>query len=235
MQYGISPYTRVNPSWSYQNPLWFPSGQQAQPLQPRFGPASTYPGGTPAGFGEGFGQSGFGASGIGQPEYGALAGQGGPHLSPELFAGGLGRQHSWNLGLSPADATFITEIARCGRGLQEIAEQLENNDQNTQRRGFYAATAHLFYAFGLLSSKGIFIPGELPVGRQRTESIGASNACREFGKQLDRFVDKYATGRGVVEELNHLVERGRTCYLEISKGVEGENWATDQQTRKKVA
>ena len=160
-----------------------------------------------------------------------------PHLSPEHFAGSLGhQQQSWNAPLGPADTLFITELARCGRGLQEVAEQSESKEPDTQRRAFFAATAHLFYAFGLLSSKGILITAELPMGRARLESLSVPNACREFGKQLDRFIDKYANGRSLSDELSNLVERGKICYTEIAKGIEtSDSFTSDQQARKKVA
>jgi hypothetical protein len=233
-QYGLSPYANVNPSgWSYQSPLGpigsgFQAAAPTSRLTPSFGAGLQN-------LGESAGLQTPGIS-FGQPDYGnVLTSAMQQHLSPEQFAGSLGRQPQFNIPISSTDATFITELARCGRGLQDVAEQLEGKDQESQRRGLYAATAHLFYAFGLLSSKGIFIPGELPVTRTRTETIGVANACREFGKQLDRFVDKYTSGRGVIEEISNLVERGKVCYTEITKGVEGESSSAEQQARKKVA
>jgi hypothetical protein len=230
-QYGLSPYPNVNPSgWSYQNPLGPVSGFQSP--TPRLTPSF---GGGLQSLGESAGLQNPVVS-FGQPEYGNVLTSGMPqqHISPELFAGSLGRQQQVNIPITVTDATFITELARCGRGLQDVAEQFEGKDQESQRRGFYAATAHLFYAFGLLSSKGIFIPGELPVTRTRTETIGVANACREFGKQLDRFVDKYTSGRGVIEEISNLVERGKVCYMEITKGIE-ETASAGPEARKKVA
>ncbi|MCU1283920.1 MAG: hypothetical protein JWO13_270 [Acidobacteriales bacterium] len=169
-------------------------------------------------------------------------------LSPEEFAGSLGSgRFSENrlTNLALVDPIFITELSRSARGLQDVAEQLEgiqspgqsqsqsSSKDDTQRKGIYAATAHLFYTFGLLASKGIFITGDMP-GKIRTESGGPANACREFGKQLERFVDKAATGRGVTEELSRLVERGTACYAEITRTIEGSE-TSDQTTRKKVA
>jgi len=162
-----------------------------------------------------------------------------PFLSPEDFAGSLGGRTLEPQGstLGIIDPIFITELSRCGRGLQDVAEQLEGKDQDAIRKGLFAATAHLFYAFGLLSSKGIFISCDLP-GKIRAEVGGPANACREYGRQLDRFVEKIATGRGVMEELSRLVERGTACYSEITKGIESGGTletAGDQQTRKKIA
>jgi hypothetical protein len=166
----------------------------------------------------------------------------GPRLSPEEFAGSLGagrfaaETRLINIGL--LDPIFITELSRSARGLQDVAEQLEGiqpgqalRDDN-QRKGIYAATAHLFYTFGLLASKGIFITGDMP-GKLRSEVGGPANACREFGKQLERFVDKAATGRGITEELSRLVERGTACYTEITRSIEGSE--ASEQPRKKVA
>ncbi|MCU1309682.1 MAG: hypothetical protein JWO20_807 [Candidatus Angelobacter sp.] len=167
----------------------------------------------------------------------------GSFLSPEEFAGSLGagrfgsETRLANIGL--LDPIFITELSRSARGLQDVAEQLEGiqpgqalRDDN-QRKGIYAATAHLFYTFGLLASKGIFITGDMP-GKLRSEVGGPANACREFGKQLERFVDKAATGRGITEELSRLVERGTACYAEITRSIEGSETG-DQTARKKVA
>ena len=231
LQYDVSPYSNAIPSWPYQTQPSTPIGgyQAASAGQSRVGGTGGYGGGGSETLGGQFG-------GFGQPQYGTPFMTGvQPHLSPEQFAGSLGRQQ-FQVPIGSTDAAFISELARCGRGLQEVAEQFEGREPDTQRRAFFAATAHLFYAFGLLSSKGIFVPGELPLGRTRTESYGVANACREFGKQLDRFVDKYANGRGVIDELSNLVERGKICYTEITKGIEGGDiTSTDQQARKKVA
>jgi len=231
-QYGLSPYANVNPSgWSYQIPLAV-GGFQAGGAGPRLAPSF----GGLQGLGESAGlQSQLS---FGQPEYAnvmtsPLQQQ---HLSPEQFAGTLGRQQQIGIPIISTDATFITELARSARGLQEVAEQFEGGkDQDTQRRAYYAATAHLFYAFGLLTSKGIFIPGELPVTRTRQDSTNVANATRQFGKQLDRFVDKYASGRGVIEEISNLVDRGKVCYTEITRGIEESGTSAEQQARKKIA
>ena len=161
--------------------------------------------------------------------------------SPEAWAPGrFAENRLTNLAL--VDPIFITELSRSARGLQDVAEQLEgiqsqgqsqSSKRRTQRKGIYAATAHLFYTFGLLASKGIFITGDMP-GKIRSEVGGPANACREFGKQLERFVDKAATGRGVTEELSRLVERGTACYSEITRTIEGSETG-DQQSRKKAA
>jgi hypothetical protein len=172
-----------------------------------------------------------------QSQYSGLSGSQTPYLSPEEFAGSLGgRYPELRSTIGTVDPIFITELSRCGRGLQDVAEQLEGKDQDAMRKGLFAATAHLFYAFGLLASKGIFISGDLP-GKIRAEVGGPANASREFGRQLDRFVEKLATGRGVMEELSRLVERGTACYTEITKGIEtgGTTETAEQQTRKKIA
>lgn len=229
LQYDLSPYAGAIPSWPNPNPMTTQFGgyQAAPPGASRLAPT---PGYSPLGVTE----NPLGA--YGQSEYNNPFMQ--PtqqHLSPERFAGGLGRQQ-FNLPLMSVDTIFVTELARCARGLQEVSEQFESKDSDTQRRAFYAATAHLFYALGLLSSKGIFITGDLPMGRVRPETISVANACREFGKQLERFLDKYASGRNVIEELTGLVERGKLCFTEITKGIEGSEVSiTDQQARKKVA
>jgi len=234
LQYDLSPYANAIPSWPYQVPLTQQFGGFQAGTQTRISTPQGYGGNvstinenpTLQNPGAGFGPQEWANPFSGTPQ----------HLSPEHFAGSLGRQQHWNVLLNPIDALFVTELSRCGRGLQEVAEQFEGKDPDTQRRAFYAATAHLFYAFGLLSSKGIFITGELPLGRTRPETVGVPNACREFGKQLDRFVDKYTSGRGVIDELTNLVERGKICYTEISKGIEGSDTSmSDQQARKKVA
>lgn len=174
-----------------------------------------------------------------------FAGQQTPYLSPEQFAGVLSGQAGQQRGLGSVglDPVFITELSRPARGLQEVADQLESllplpgtqpRDAEAFRKALYGATAHLFYAFGLLSSKGIFIPGDLP-GKGRAELGGPANACREFGKELERFVDKAASGRGVIEHLSTLVERGKVCYLEVMRTLELGDSTAEQQSRKKAA
>lgn len=190
--------------------------------------------------------TGYGLESGGAPlrqEFSGLGAPGLQHLSPEEFSGTLGRlpQGAAGVSLQPLDTIFITELSRCARGLQDIGEQLEARDNETQRKGYYAATAHVFYVFGLLSAKGILIPSDLP-GRGRQEGGGAASACREFGRVLDRVVDKYASRRGIVEEVSLLVERGRICYAEIARGIDsGQAWGgtapgeTEAQQKKKVA
>lgn len=159
---------------------------------------------------------------FGQQEFGGMGTQSGQYLSPQEFTGSLGRQQQARVTglLNPVEAIFITELSRSARGLQEVAEQLEGRDQDAQRKGYFAATAHLFYVFGILSSKGILIPSDISIGRSRTEGTGAASACREFGRVLDRVVDKVASGRGLAEELSSLIERGKICYSEVTRGIE---------------
>jgi hypothetical protein len=259
-QYESSPFTNVNPTQSnpfqnlssFQNPQGFQS-QNPQGFQSRFGPSSVgsnvppyqsqFGWQTPSSY-SGYPTSQFQSSPYQSSPPGLEYGSGrGSFLSPEEFAGSLGagrfgpETRLANIGF--LDPIFITELSRSARGLQDVAEQLEGiqpgqalRDDN-QRRGIYAATAHLFYTFGLLASKGIFITGDMP-GKLRSEVGGPANACREFGKQLERFVDKAATGRGITEELSRLVERGTACYAEITRAIEGQE-SGDQTSRKKVA
>jgi len=155
------------------------------------------------------------------------------YLSPESFVSSLGGARFQPSSFGATETIFISELSRSAHGLQEISDQIEVRDPDAQKRGILAATAHLFYVFGLLSSKGVFIPGDLP-GKTRTESGGPANATREFGKQLERFVEKIASARNPVEELSLLVERGKTCFSEITRAIEtGE--APTQESRKKAA
>jgi hypothetical protein len=196
------------------------------------------------GMGQQTAPSGFGLEGsnpsLGQQEFSGIGAPTLQHLSPQEFSGSLGRpQPSLTGAIAPLDTIFITELSRSARGLQDVAEQLEGKDQEAQRKGYFAATAHVFYVFGLLSSKGILIPSDLP-GRSRQEGGSASSACREFGRVLDRVVDKYASRRGITEELSLLIERGKVCYSEITRGIEtgqiygttGTTEAEAQQKRK---
>jgi hypothetical protein len=254
--FNVNP-TQSNPfQSSYQNPmsaqspLGFQSAQSPLGFQSnvsRFGPTSVgsnVPYQSQSAFQSPL-YSGYPTSQFQSPYQSTQAGLefAGPRLSPEEFASSVGagrfgaETRLTNIGL--LDPIFITELSRSARGLQDVAEQLEGiqpgqalRDDN-QRKGVYAATAHLFYTFGLLASKGIFITGDMP-GKLRSEVGGPANACREFGKQLERFVDKAATGRGITEELSRLVERGTSCYTEITRSIEGKE-SGDQTTRKKVA
>jgi hypothetical protein len=178
---------------------------------------------------------------LGSAEYANIGAPGLQHLSPGEFSGSLGRTQQPGVGatLGQLDTIFLTELSRSARGLQDIAEQLEGRDQESQRKGYFAATAHVFYVFGLLSSKGILIPSDLP-GRTRLEGGGAASACREFGRVLDRVVDKYASRRGIVEELSLLIERGKICYVEITRAIESAGPSSgagepEGQQKKKVA
>jgi hypothetical protein len=241
---------------SAQSPLGFSSGFQSPGFQSpgfqsnvsRFGPTSVganVPYQSQLGFQTPLSYAGYPGSQFQSPYQSTQQGLefAGPRLSPEEFASSVGagrfgaETRLTNIGL--LDPIFISELSRSARGLQDVAEQLEGiqpgqalRDDN-QRKGIYAATAHLFYTFGLLASKGIFITGDMP-GKLRAEVGGPANACREFGKQLERFVDKAATGRGITEELSRLVERGTSCYAEITRSIEGQE-SGDQTTRKKVA
>jgi hypothetical protein len=168
------------------------------------------------------------------PTSGAQQGYGAQsYLSPESFIGSLRGGQTQSSLAGTTDTIFVAELGRSARGLQEISDQIEGRDPDSQRRGLFAATAHLFYVFGLLSSKGVFIPGDLP-GKTRTETGGPANATREFGKQLERFVEKIASGRGPIEELSMIVERGKICFTEITRAIEGGE-APTQETRKKAA
>jgi hypothetical protein len=187
----------------------------------------------------------YGSAGIGQSQglspfqnlsAGAQQGYGSSqqnYLSPETFIGSLRGSQMQSPMAGTTDTIFIAELGRSARGLQEISEQIEGREPDAQRRGLFAATAHLFYVFGLLSSKGVFIPGDLP-GKTRMETGGPANATREFGKQLERFVEKIASGRGPIEELTLVVERGKLCFSEITRAIEGGE-APTQETRKKAA
>jgi hypothetical protein len=243
--YETSPFSSINPQTipfqsSFQNPQGFQSAQ-------RFGPTSVgsnIPYQSQSAFQSPL-YSGYPTSQFQSPYQSTQPGLefAGTRLSPEEFASSVGagrfgaETRLTSIGL--LDPIFISELSRSARGLQDVAEQLEGiqpgqalRDDN-QRKGIYAATAHLFYTFGLLASKGIFITGDMP-GKLRAEVGGPANACREFGKQLERFVDKAATGRGITEELSRLVERGTSCYAEITRSIEGQE-SGDQTTRKKVA
>jgi hypothetical protein len=168
---------------------------------------------------------------------GAQPGYGTPpsYLSPETFVGSLLRGAPSQQGaFGTTETIFISELSRTARGLQEISDQIEGRDPETQRRGVLAVTAHLFYVFGLLTSKGVFIPGDLP-GKTRIETGGPANATREFGKQLERFVEKIASGRNPVEELSQVVERGKICFSEITRAIETGETHPTQESRKKAA
>lgn len=221
--YGLTPYNVGSLGWQGQQ---FPYAQQS------FGSSPTFPQGQSA-FGQQYSSGGVNPQGFPQgldvpgslgnvaqlaPDYSGI-GQRSGHISPEGFGVAPERTGRGIGGISPLDGIFVTELARSARGLQEVAEQLEGRDPESNRRGHFAATAHVFYVFGVLSSKGIFIPSDLP-GRTRTEGIGAATACRELGRTLERLVDKYATGQNVLEEISQLMDRGKVCYQEISRGIE---------------
>jgi hypothetical protein len=224
--YQTSPYSNLSPNvWGSLPTQGFLGTGYQSALTQNLPPYAS------AGIGQSQGLSPYqGLSSVAQQGYGAGSQS---YLSPENFIGSIrgGQMQSSLAGTT--DTIFIAELGRSARGLQEISDQIEGRDAESQKRGLFAATAHLFYVFGLLSSKGVFIPGDLP-GKTRMETGGPANATREFGKQLERFVEKVASGRGPIEELSLVVDRGKICFSEITRAIEGGE-APTQESRKKAA
>src|SRR6201982_1790287 len=83
------------------------------------------------------------------------------YLSPENFISGFGKT-AGNY-LSPEFLEFLrAELLRCGKALQTVAPALEHESRDVKEQAHLAATAQFFYALGLLYTRGLIIPPEVP-------------------------------------------------------------------------
>ena len=152
------------------------------------------------------------------------------HLSPENFISGFGKT-AGNF-LSPEFLEFLrAELLRCGKALQSVAPALEHESRDVKEQAHLAATAQFFYALGLLYTRGLIIPPEVPGTSSRAEEPSAVTACEVFGEALERFAREQFLGRGTGRELGELSEKARICFRALAPESEQLERVRDERTR----
>jgi len=133
------------------------------------------------------------------------------YLSPENFISGYGKT-AGNY-LPPEFLEFLrAELLRCGKALRTLAPALEHDNREVKEQAHLAATAQFFYALGLLYTRGLIIPPEVPGASSRAEDPSAATACEVFGEALERFARDEFQGRGIGRELGELSQKARLCF-----------------------
>ena len=159
--------------------------------------------------------SGFGVSG---------------YLSPENFVSGFGK--TTGNYLSPEFLEFLrAELHRCGKALRAVAPALEHENGDVKEQAHLAATAQFFYSLGLLYTRGIIIPPEVPGASSRAEEPSPTTACEVFGEALERFAREQGLGHGVGRELGELSEKARLCFRALAPESEQLERVRDESIR----
>ena len=147
----------------------------------------------------------FGFSGFGLPHY----------LSPENFVSSFGT--TTGNYLPPEFLEFLrAELLRCGKALRTVAPALEHENGDVKEQAHLAATAQFFYALGLLYTRGIIIPPEVPGASSRADEPSPVTACEVFGEALERFSREQFQGRGMGREQGELSEKARLCFRALA-------------------
>ena len=166
-----------------------------------------------------------GMSPVGFPGYGASE-----YLSPENFNSGFGRT-AGNY-LPPEFLEFLrAELLRCGKALRTVAPALEHENGDVKQQAHLAATAQFFYALGLLYTRGLIIPPEVPGTSSRAEESSPVTACEVFGEALERFASEQFLGRGTGRELGELSDKARICFRALAPDSEQLERARDENIR----
>jgi hypothetical protein len=167
-----------------------------------------------------YGMSPTGFPGIGVSE----------HLSPENFISGFNKM-SGNY-LSPEFLEFLrAELLRSGKALRTLAPALEHDNREMKEQAHLAATAQFFYALGLLYTRGLIIPPEVPGTSSRAEEPSAVTACEVFGEALERFAREQFHSRGSGRELGELSEKARFCFHALAPDTEQLERIRDERVR----
>ncbi len=175
----------------------------------------------------GFGTPSMHNSPIPQFGYGSPSFFGG-HLSPHEF--GLGGQTSGNL-LSPEFQEFIrAELLRSGRAIRTIANALENDNEQVKTQAHVALTAQFFYALGLLYTRGVIVPRDVPGASTRSDDVTPTVAAESFGEALERFAREPVQFRS--NTLGELIEKARLCFRVLA--TEGEQLERFKEDRFKI-
>jgi hypothetical protein len=157
-------------------------------------------------------------------------GFGSEYLSPENFASSFGKT-AGNY-LPPEFLEFLrAELLRCGKALRTVAPALEHDNGDMKEQAHLAATAQFFYALGLLYTRGLIIPPEVPGTSSRAEEPSAVTACEVFGEALERFAREQFLGRGSGRELGELSEKARVCFRALAPDSEQLERVRDESIR----
>jgi len=168
---------------------------------------------------------GHGMSPIGFPGFGISE-----YLSPENFVSGFGKT-AGNY-LPPEFLEFLrAELLRCGKALRTVAPALEHENNDVKEQAHLAATAQFFYSLGLLYTRGIIIPPEVPGSSSRSEEQSSSTACEVFGEALERFAREQFQGRGIGRDLGELSEKARVCFRALAPESEQLERVRDESIR----
>src|SRR6266571_609306 len=166
-----------------------------------------------------------GMSPVGFPGFGVSE-----YLSPENFISGFGKT-AGNY-LSPEFLEFLrAELLRCGKALRTVAPALEHDNEDVKEQAHLAATAQFFYALGLLYTRGIIIPPEVPGASSRAEEPSVATACEVFGEALERFAREQFLIRGSGRELGELSEKARLCFRALAPESEQLERVRDESIR----
>jgi hypothetical protein len=155
-------------------------------------------------------EAAHGMSPVGFPGFGISE-----YLSPENFTSGFGKT-AGNY-LPPEFLEFLrAELLRCGKALRTVAPALEHENDDVKEQAHLAATAQFFYALGLLYTRGLIIPPEMPGTANRAEEPSPVTACEVFGEALERFAREQFIGRGTGRELGELSDKARICFRALA-------------------
>src|SRR3954464_15386996 len=150
------------------------------------------------------------------------------HLSPSEL--GFSGQTSGNY-LSPEFQEFIRgELLRTGKAIRSIGSALENDNEQVKTQAHVALTAQLFYALGLLYTRGVIIPRDVPGATSRTDDVTPTVAAESFGESLERFAREPIQFRS--STLSELVEKARLCFRVLA--TEGEQLERFKEDRFKI-
>ena len=150
------------------------------------------------------------------------------HLSPHEFA--FGGQMNGNY-LSPEFQEFIrTELLRTGKAIRTVATALENDNEQVRTQAQLALTAQFFYGLGLLYTRGVIIPRDVPGASTRADDVTPTVAGESFGEALERFAREPLQFRS--NTLGELIEKARLCFRVLAS--EGEQLERFKEDRFKI-
>ncbi len=152
------------------------------------------------------------------------------HLSPENFISSFGKTPGNYL--SPEFLEFLrAELLRSGKALRTLAPALEHDNREVKEQAHLAATAQFFYALGLLYTRGLIIPPEVPGTSSRAEEPSVATACEVFGEALERFARDQFQGRGNGRDLGELSQKARLCFHALAPDTEQLERVRDERMR----
>jgi hypothetical protein len=171
----------------------------------------------------------FGGSQFGSPfAFGSSPWSQFGHLSPSEL--GFSGQTSGNY-LSPEFQEFIRgELLRTGKAIRSIGSALENDNEQVKTQAQTALTAQFFYALGLLYTRGVIIPRDVPGATSRTDEVTPTVAAESFGESLERFAREPIQFRS--STVSELVEKARQCFRVLA--TEGEQLERFKEDRFKI-